>query len=474
MKYQELLEGLEVKEVLFSEILLDNEKFRIDDEFFMKEYISAYKKIKSIPHFILGNEISILSDFHANGSYEHIAEVFELLDEPNFAYMVRTTDLETNNFSENVKYITKQAYDFLHKSQIFGGELLINKIGTPGKSYLMPYLEKPVSLGMNLFLIRVKEDSDLNEKFLYVYFNTKFGQKIINRKVNGTVPLTIDKMAIKSLYIPKLEKSFICQISLQVDQAFELEKQAKIVYSSAEQLLLSCLQLDSFQDPVQAVNIKPFSASFGLSGRLDAEYYQVKYDALMIRLTQLDNALLKDLVKIKKSIEPGSVAYDESGLPFIRVSDYDKFQLSTPAKYLSDSFYNANKTTLDKLKLKKETILFSKDGSIGVAHLLTEDLNAVTSGAILHLKVKNKRILPEYLTLVLNSKAVQMQADRDAGGSIISHWQIEEIENVVIPIIPITEQIQIAQLVQQANQLRMTSKALLAQAKLAVENAIMA
>jgi restriction endonuclease S subunit len=65
-------------------------------------------------------------------------------------------------------------------------------------------------------------------------------------------------------------------------------------------------------------------------------------------------------------------------------------------------------------------------------------LNAdlIISGAILHLTIKNKeRILPDYITLVLNSKVVQMQAERDAGSSIILHWRINEIENVVIPIV---------------------------------------
>ena len=80
--------------------------------------------------------------------------------------------------------------------------------------------------------------------------------------------------------------------------------------------------------------------------------------------------------------------------------------------------------------------MFSKDGSVGVAYMLEENKNMVTSGAILHLAVRNKdQILPEYLTLVLNSKAVQMQAERDAGGSIILHWRVGEIENVLVTII---------------------------------------
>jgi hypothetical protein len=44
-KYEALLEGLEVSEVLFSELISDNEKFRFDDEFFMRKYINAYRII---------------------------------------------------------------------------------------------------------------------------------------------------------------------------------------------------------------------------------------------------------------------------------------------------------------------------------------------------------------------------------------------------------------------------------------------
>jgi len=51
-----------------------------------------------------------------------------------------------------------------------------------------------------------------------------------------------------------------------------------------------------------------------------------------------------------------------------------------------------------------------------------KDEEMITSGAILHLTVKNKdKVIPEYLVLVLNPKIVQMQEECDAGGSIILH-----------------------------------------------------
>jgi len=468
-----LLEGLEVKVLNFKDLELDNEKFRIDDEFYLKKYIDAYKTIKSKPNIQLKDISKILTDFSANGSYATIAENFKLLDEKDYAYMVRTTDLEKSDFVNDVKYVNKHTYNFLNKSKVYGGEILINKIGSPGRVYLMPKLNKPVSLGMNLFLVRLIENADFNEKFVWVFFNTKIGQNIIKRKVNGTVPLTIDKEAIRTLYLPKLSKNYQGKIAELVDNSESLLKKSKNNYLLAENLLLETLNLKDFQLSKEPVNVKNFSQSYGSSGRLDAEYYQVKYEQVVNRIISTDYDQLVNIVKIKKSIEPGSSVYADEGLPFVRVSDYNKFGLSTPDKYLTDDFCKENAEQIKKLKPKKETILFSKDGSVGTAYMLREDADFITSGAILHLTVKDKnKIIPEYLTLALNSKLVQMQAERDAGGSIILHWRVSEIEKVVVPIIDFDKQRAIADLVEESFQLKKQSEHLLEVAKTAVEMAI--
>ena len=163
----------------------------------------------------------------------------------------------------------------------------------------------------------------------------------------------------------------------------------------------------------------------------------MKYYQLFNNLSQHDTARLGDLVDIKKSIEPGSDAYVENGIPFVRVADLSKFGLSKSAVYLDEEDYGA--TT----RPKKDTILLSKDGSVGIAYKLEADMDIITSSAILHLTVKDRRITPEYLGIVLNSQLVAMQAERDAGGSVILHWKISEIENVVIPILPIYLQLKI-------------------------------
>lgn len=99
-------------------------------------------------------------------------------------------------------------------------------------------------------------------------------------------------------------------------------------------------------------------------------------------------------------------------------------------------------------------------------------MNFISSSGILHLAEKDNAVLPDYLTLVLNSKIVRLQAERSAGGSIIQHWKQSEIENVSIPILPMSSQQKNAAKVRESFALRAESKRLLEKAKVMVEMAI--
>lgn len=122
---------------------------------------------------------------------------------------------------------------------------------------------------------------------------------------------------------------------------------------------------------------------------------------------------------------------------------------------------------------RENTILLSKDGSVGIAYKVEKDLEIITSGALLHLTVNNpQEVLPDYLTLVLNSPIVQLQAERDSNGAIIHHWKPSAVEKVLIPILDINVQTLISKKVQDSFILRHQSEKLLDYAKRSVEIAI--
>ena len=249
-----------------------------------------------------------------------------------------------------------------------------------------------------------------------------------------------------------------------VTEYTRLMERSTYYYRMAEWTLIQELYADTWTAPASVnYSVKPYSVSQS-TGRLDAEYYQPKYDALFNVLSHFEYNTLAEIATLRKSIEPGSEAYKEEGVPFVRVSDITNHGISEPNIYLSRTEYN-----VEELRPKKDTILLSKDGSVGIAYKVEEDLDCITSGALLHLNVYNKNYLPDYLTLVLNSIVVQMQAERDSNGAIIQHWKPSEIERVVIPYLPMETQRDIVSKFQQSFALRKESKRLLEQAKHLVE-----
>ena len=432
----------------------------------MKKYLSAEQLVKSNNFGEFGSYIKTLTDYHANGSYEILNKNVKLLNHKDYAYMVRTVDLEHENYNKDVIYVDEHAYNFLKKTKIYGHEIIINKIGSAGKVYLMPELNRPVTLGMNQFMIRTNNKT--NEEYIFSFLNCKYGRLLIERKISGAVPPSIDKEAVRSIKIPKFEslETIVQQI---VQESYKLKKVAKKDYDKANKILLDNLDVFDDETKYSNINIKKKSESFNINGRIDAEYYLMKYDKFFQKLKLINTDKLGNLVTKMKSIEPGTKYYRNEGIPFIRVSDLHKDKITETSVFLEKKDIKG----IEKLFLKKDTILLSKDGSVGIAYKVEKDLEMVTSGAILHLNIiDTKKILPDYLTLVLNSDIVKLQAERDSNGAIIQHWKPSEIDNVIIPILDRNIQKKISEQVSKSFKLKRKSEELLGISKKAIEIAV--
>ena len=165
----------------------------------------------------MGDYMTLLTDFSSNGSYKTLDSGVTMYDEPNYAWMVRTTDLESGDMT-SIKYIDENAYELLAKSKIYGGEIIMNKIGSAGKIYLMPQIDMPASLGRNAFMFRY--DDRINVKFLYHLLTSEYGQREIQQYVRGAVTKTITKNDARAVLImvPPIElqnefEAFVKQVN---------------------------------------------------------------------------------------------------------------------------------------------------------------------------------------------------------------------------------------------------------------------
>lgn len=148
----------------------------------------SWKKI------VLGDYIKTLTDYHANGAYKKLKENVTLKYEPNFALMIRTLNFEQNNFENNLIWIDETEYEFLAKTKVYDDDLIMNKIANAGSVYIMPNLNRPVSLAMNLFLIRFE---GLHQRFMY--YIMKNNETYIKSFANGVATQSITKEAVRNL-----------------------------------------------------------------------------------------------------------------------------------------------------------------------------------------------------------------------------------------------------------------------------------
>ena len=190
----------------------------------------------------MGDYMTLLTDFSSNGSYKTLDSGVTMYDEPNYAWMVRTTDLESGDM-DSIKYIDEQAYELLAKSKIFGGEIIMNKIGSAGKIYLMPKIDMPASLGRNAFMFRY--DDRINVKFLYYLLTSDYGQREIQQYVRGAVTKTITKNDARAVLIivPPIE------LQNEFEQFVEQVDKSKVAVQKAldeTQLLFDSLMQEYF------------------------------------------------------------------------------------------------------------------------------------------------------------------------------------------------------------------------------------
>ncbi len=163
------------------------------------------------------------TDFVSNGSFQALKENVQLYKTENYAYMIRLQDA-SNNWDGPWLYTDKQGFDFLDKSTVYKDDILMSDRGTIGKFFLVPQLDKPMTLSSNAVLLRsTKNDNN----FIYYMLNTSnISNQIIVRTTPGVQPM-ISKTEFKKINtcIPNIEEQQkIGSFFKQVDDTIALHQ----------------------------------------------------------------------------------------------------------------------------------------------------------------------------------------------------------------------------------------------------------
>ena len=448
---------------------------RIDSQFFRPEYIESYDVVCNAPFSVL-SDIAHITD----GNHLKIAENFD--NEHGIRYL-RGQDLSTDMMlhDRNIVHIPESCFNSLKRSHIFKDDILITIVGA-NTGLVGLVFNPPDKLVANCKLgVARPNKEEILPGYLYAFLIGRFGQHQILRSIRGGGQTGLILPDMRHLKITRLDGEFESAISKIVSDGHKGIADSKELYSETQSVILSELGLTNWQPKHQLAFIKNFSDT-EQAERIDAEYYQPRYDEIIQAIKKYPGGWesLVKLVDIKKCIEVGSGEYLDEGVPFVRVSNISPFEI-TEEKYISEALYaelTPEEIDIPFVKSKNHQpqqgeILFSKDGTPGIAHYLKDPPpRMIPSGGILRLKSKTNKVNNEYLTLVLNSVLTQEQVNRDVGGSIILHWRPDQVKQTVVPILSEKKQLEIQQKVAESFNLRKQSKQLLESAKKAVEMAI--
>jgi type I restriction enzyme S subunit len=152
----------------------------------------------------LGNVFDTVTDYVANGSFETIRENVNSYESENYAYMLRLQDA-SNQWRGPWLYTDKRGYDFLKKSSLYPGDIIMSNVGSVGKLFVVPHLDKPMTLAPNAVLLRsTKRDN----YFLYQMMLTEKISNSVKEKTTPGVQPKINKTDLKKIetLIPDLEE----------------------------------------------------------------------------------------------------------------------------------------------------------------------------------------------------------------------------------------------------------------------------
>jgi len=143
--------------------------------------------------------LSVLTDYTANGSFASLAENVTY-QTSGYSRLVRLTDLRENLDNEGL-YVDENAHNFLKKSELVGGEVLIANVGAyAGFACLMPNVDMKATLGPNMYLMKFKE-SLLSNEYALLGLTSFHAQEQLKLSATSTAQPKLNKDDVKEIWL---------------------------------------------------------------------------------------------------------------------------------------------------------------------------------------------------------------------------------------------------------------------------------
>lgn len=455
-----MLEGQEISVLLKLE--LENQ-FTIGAEFYGKTFIQSLKTLKksSLKIVNLSEIASLITDGdHGAPDYKESGVLYLLSESIKEGYI-----------DENIyRYISPKLHKELKRSSLHKGDVLVTKTGIYfGKSAVIPENFPEANTSAHVGKISIK-DGKINPYFLSTFINSCYGYLQFRRRgIKATRP-EIKLIEFNDIKIGIPSTLLQDKIESIIKKANELRHKSFETYANIETVLLEIIGLNNFTPSTNNINIKSLGDSFLTSGRLDAEYYQPKYEEIItaIKANKNGNNMLVDFIANYSTGYPyKSESYAEEGIPIIRINNIKlgELDLSNAAKVPFSDISLSPKDIANE-----NDILISMSGTIGSSCKIPKGIKALVNQRIMRITPQKYNF--DVLPFIINSVIGQYQLERIGTGGVQTNISSKDIKEILIPVIEKGQLLRIESLINESFSLKKRSEYILDVAKKAVEMAI--
>lgn len=356
------------------------------------------------------------TDYVANGSFASLKENVIQTDVEDYAILVRLRD-QTKKWKGPFRYVTKESFEFLSKSELKPGDLFLVNVGAPGKTFLVPDLGKPMTIAPNG--IRVRASKASTNSYLNYYFSSATAQDNLKSITAGNAQQKFNKTDLKKteLPLPPLNEQF--RITNKLDSLF-----AKVEAAQTRLEKIPILLKRFHQSVLAAATSGELTREWRAGTGFDLQIKTLGETGTVIKTGPFGSALHKR-------------DYVEGKIPIINPMHINDGKL-TPSNSMtiSDEKY----LELSAWHLREGDVIVGRRGEMGRAAVVKEGDKKMLCGTGSMILRGDDKVLPKYLELILRSPISVEYFTAASVGSTMVNLNQGVIKKLKVHFPPIQEQ----------------------------------
>ena len=371
----------------------------------------------------------------------------------------------TGQFADD---LSESGNEVIRRSALKEGDLVVTIIGAThdivGRAALIAKGDLPANINQNIALIRLKKS--FSPEFLSVYLNSEVGKLALWYLARQTEQVNLNCREVEQVLVPRVSNDFVRYIEVAYKSATVLRDGARTEFAKAQNALLDELDLSDWCPVRQSESERNFSDVWS-AGRMDAEYYQPKYDDIVDAIKGYTGGwdTLGNLVSLKDSNFKPDADTEYKYIELANISGNSE---------ISDCMVAQGSDLPSRARRKVssgDVIVSSIEGSLDSIAMIGDEYDGALSSTGFHV-VHSQTLNSETLLVLLKSMVGQLQLKKGCSGTILTAISKDELRKVVLPLVSDETQAEIRRKVAESAALGRQSRELLERAKRAVEIAI--